>query len=64
MNNGIGWSLEVDKNILEACIDQGSNEPYWNQSIDNNLLHRHDLRSPLNRAELERVLRQMGPLSP
>ncbi len=60
LNNGIGWSLGVDKNILEACIEQGSNEPYWNQSIDNNLLHRHDLRSPLNRAELERVLRQMG----
>lgn len=31
-NNGIGWSLNINKNILEKCIEEDSNEPYWERN--------------------------------
>lgn len=53
-NNGIGWGLNVDKNILNACIEENSNAPYW-ESFGN----RRDLRNPKYKKQLEQVLEQM-----
>ena len=52
-NNGIGWGLNVNKNILEECIKEDSNAPYWAQ---NGL---YDLRNPIYENDLKRVLEQM-----
>ena len=57
MNNGIGWNLDLDKRILELCIEQDSNEPYWNQNMG---IFRCDLRNPKYKTQLEQVLRQMN----
>ena len=56
-NNGIGWSLNLDKNILAACIETDSNEPYWNQKWG---FSQSDLRHPKNKPQLEQVQKQMG----
>lgn len=55
-NNGIGCSLDVDKNVLEACIKEDSNEPYWNRPGT----YGRDLRNPKYADELAQVLAQMG----
>lgn len=57
MNNGIGWSLNINKRILEACIESDSNEPYWNRG---ERFYWEDLRHPKYKPELEQVLKQMG----
>ncbi len=56
-NNGIGWSLNLDKNILAACIETDSNEPYWNQKWG---FSQSDLRHPKNKLQLEQVQKQIG----
>lgn len=56
INNGIGYNLNINKNILEECIAKNSNEPYWHSNY--NL--EHDLRHPNNINELQMVLKQMN----
>lgn len=56
-NNGIGVSLYITKNLLEACIEADSNDPYWNRGPD---FYWEDLRHPQYEHEREQVLRQMG----
>lgn len=53
----IGFDLNFDLSILEACIAAGSNDPYWAQ--DNWKVNR-DLRNPKFRTELEQVCKQFG----
>lgn len=55
-NNGIGFGLDVNKNILEACIKENSNAPYWNNAN----VHSRDIRNPQYASELAQVLEQMG----
>lgn len=55
----IGFGLDFQLSILQACIEAGSNTPYWNQN------HRkifNDLRNPKFRTELEQICKQFGLL--
>lgn len=57
MNHGIGFAPHFTLPVLEACIQSGSNEPFWDQSW----YHVHkDLRDPAHRKELEAVCAQFG----
>lgn len=56
-NNGVGFGLDVDRPLLEACIAAGSNAPYWDRDF---YKLKRDLRSPANREAMERVLGQVG----
>ncbi len=56
-NNGIGFSLNVDKRILEECIVAGSNAPYWERDA---AYARSDIRNPKNHLILKEVLGQFG----
>ena len=53
-NNGISWSLNVNKTLVEECIMAGTNEPFWKANPGN------DLRNPVFSKELALVLKQMG----
>ena len=53
-NNGVSWSLNVNKTLVEECIQAGTNEPYWKDNCKN------DLRNPIFSQELAFVLNQMG----
>lgn len=57
--NSIGWELDVTKQVLEACIREKSNQPYWNQMLYKN---KGDLRNPQNVKERELVLKQFGEI--
>lgn len=56
-NNGIGFGLNEDKRLLEACIVAGSNAPYWERDAGYAC---SDIRNPKNRGILRAVLRQFG----
>lgn len=56
-NNGIGFGLDVDKAMLEACIAAGSNAPYWERDARR---ASSDIRNPKNRKILKAVLSQFG----
>lgn len=56
-NNGIGFELNVDKRLLEACIAAGSNAPYWERDAGYSC---SDIRNPKNRKILRAVLGQFG----
>lgn len=56
-NNGIGFSLYTDKKLIEECIEEGSNEPYWEREKKQGCMR--DLRNPVYGNELEYVRKQM-----
>ena len=58
---GIGFNLKVKLDVLQQCIREGSNAPYWDGQAHN--LFNNDLRNPKYRKNLERVCKQFG-LSP
>ena len=53
-NNGISYSLNVNKTLVEECIRAGTNEPFWKADRSN------DLRNPIFSKELSVILKQMG----
>lgn len=55
---GIGWSLDVRVPVLEACIRENSNRPFWEQPqwVQN----QYDLRNPKLKTEREAVFKQFG----
>jgi len=53
--NSIGWGLDVTRQVLEACIREKSNQPYWNQM---SYKAKGDLRNPEYAKEREMVLKQ------
>ncbi len=57
INNGVSFCLNAELPILQQCIAEKSNAPYWNQ---NNYAVNHDLRNPKFRTELEQVCKQFG----
>lgn len=56
-NGGIGFNLCFTLPILQACIEAGSNDPYWEKSYP---AYMQDLRNPKYRTELEQVAAQFG----
>lgn len=56
-NNSVGFSMNVVRDVLERCIAEGSNEPYWAHSY---AMHVTDLRNPRFRKSLEAVCGQFG----
>ena len=56
INNGIGFSVFNNIDVIKKCIKENSNIPYWNSQ---NWLSKRDLRSPVNRENLKLVLKQM-----
>lgn len=55
-NNGIGFSLNCDLDILRRCIEKNSNAPYW----EKDLRHSRDLRNPALRDKFQSALAQFG----
>lgn len=55
-NNGISWGLYINKNILEECIKEDSNAPYWTIWKEG---FSHDIRNPRYENELAKVMEQM-----
>lgn len=55
--HSIGFGLHVNKQVLEECIKDKSNQPYWNHGL---YINEGDLRNPKNDEERGRVLRQFG----
>lgn len=55
---GIGFQIHIRTSVLEACIREGSNRPYWEQPR----LYwvRDDLRNPKLKAEREAIFAQFG----
>ena len=56
INNGIGFSVFNNIDVIKKCIKENSNIPYWDSQ---NWLSKEDLRSPVNRENLKLVLKQM-----
>ena len=54
-NHSIGFRLNFELSVLQACIQAGSNAPYWAQ---NNWKVEGDLRNPKFRRQLEQVCKQ------
>ena len=57
MNNAIGFDLCFTLPVLQACIEAGSNAPYWEKRYP---AYMRDLRNPKYRSELEQVAAQFG----
>jgi len=57
INNSVGFSMNVVRDVLERCIAEGNNEPYWAHSY---AMHVTDLRNPRFRKSLEAVCGQFG----
>ena len=54
----IGWDTHVRISVLEACIRENSNRPYWEQP--NFYYIMYDLRNPKFKTEREAVFKQFG----
>ena len=54
-NNYIGCTLDIDKNVLAACVEQNSNAPYWRDEY----FFESDLRNPKNAKKLQKILARM-----
>ncbi len=55
---GIGFDIHIRVSVLEACIRENSNRPYWEQP--NFYYTLYDLRNPKFKAEREAVFKQFG----
>lgn len=53
LNNGIGWNFDLNKKVIEQCIQEKSNQPYWAQDLYG---MKDDLRNPKNRSAYEEIL--------
>lgn len=57
-NNGVSFSLNLTLDILLACINKNSNEPYWNQYYPHFV--DRDLRNPKHQSKLQMIKRQFS----
>lgn len=55
LNSGIGFSINQDKKLIEQCIKEKSNNPYWEKY---KYYNEKDLRSPKNREVLIKILKE------
>lgn len=58
INNDIGWKLNVKLPVLQKCIEDKSNQPYWDLYYP--YCTSRDLRNPKNSAMLHRIRHQVG----
>ncbi len=65
--NGIGYYISENQKLLQACIEAGSNQPYWERKYpiplkkpERGYFHQYDLRDPRLAKEREAILAQMG----
>lgn len=56
-NNGIGYDLKVNRDILQECQSSNSNNPYWNQNLYS---LKSDLRNPKNEVYRKQILKQFN----
>ncbi len=57
-NHGMNCALHIyNRNVLEACIKEDSNGPYWEEQKGGCT---HDIRNPKYKNELAKVMEQMG----
>ena len=54
-NNGIGYAIDLNEDIIKKCVDAGSNESFWNYYKYKKMF---DLRSPENKEYLLKILKQ------
>ena len=59
LNNGVGFRLNVDVEVLRKCIAAGNNNPYWSEYWQYRKTEQ-DLRNPKYRKELEKIKKQFG----
>lgn len=57
-NNGISYVPHINKKLIEDCIKECSNEPFWTKKPE--VSYSCDLRNPIYKKELEYVMKQMG----
>lgn len=57
-NNGVGFSLNFTLDILRSCIEENSNEPYWERYYQHFV--NSDLRNPKYAEKLEKIRKQFG----
>jgi len=56
-NQGVGDNLSIKKEILNHCINDNSNDYYWN----NNFAHSYfDLRNPKNKEILKEIIKELS----
>ena len=53
---GIGFDLSANLSVLQQCIREGSNTPFWEQRVRS--IFNNDLRNPKYRTELEQICKQ------
>lgn len=58
INNGVGFYMHIDLDVLRQCIKENSNQPYWTRyrqcEVDK------DLRNPVHAEKLQKIREQMG----
>lgn len=55
-NKSIGWDLDVNKKVMEQCVQKKSNKPYWEQELFG---MDGDLRNPKNRRAYQKLMKQI-----
>ncbi len=55
-DNGIGYGLQINKTLVEKCIQECSNEPFWASWLE---VGHGDLRNPAYEKEWNYVMKQM-----
>ncbi len=58
INNGICPHFDIDIELLQRCINNNSNEPYWEKI--NSYSVNEDLRNPKNKKQLADIRKQFG----
>ena len=54
-NNSIGYTVDLNEEIIKKCLVENSNEPFWNYYKYKKM---YDLRSPENKEYLLKILKQ------
>ena len=55
INNTIGFYIDEDEKLIEQCLKEKSNKPYWEKYQNRNEV---DLRHPSNRSLLTKILKE------
>ena len=56
LNNSIGFTIREDERLIEKCLKEKSNKPYWEEYK----CHTEDLRNPKNKETMIKVLKEFN----